>query len=205
MNSLPPRRGRRRGSPDTRAEILSVARRRFLREGYQAVTLRSVAADAGVDLALVSYYFGSKKGLFGAAVSLSANPAELLAEAVAGDLQTLPVRALSALLAAWDDPVEGAPLRALVAGAAHDPAVTVLVKEVLEREVVAPLAARLGGRHAERRAAAFCAQVAGLLVLRYVLRVEPVASAPADEIVRQCAPALALALQPPGPRLPPYR
>ena len=88
-------RGRRPGRPETRVEVLEVARRRFLADGYQAVTMRSVAAEAGVDAALISYYFGSKKGLFGAALALSANPPEVLLGALAGDLETLPERALS--------------------------------------------------------------------------------------------------------------
>jgi len=71
-------RGRRPGRPETRAEILAVARRRFLAQGYQAVTMRAVAEDAGVDAALISYFFGSKKGLFGATLALSANPPEIL-------------------------------------------------------------------------------------------------------------------------------
>lgn len=81
MNKPGSQRGRRPGSPDTRAAILAVARRRFLEDGYHAVTLRSVG-EADVDLALISYYFGSKKGLFGAALALGANPAELLARVV---------------------------------------------------------------------------------------------------------------------------
>ena len=72
-----PGRGRRTGAPDTREAIRLAARARFLADGYQAVTLRKVAADAGVDVALISYYFGSKVGLFGAAMALPVNPAEL--------------------------------------------------------------------------------------------------------------------------------
>ena len=67
-------RGRPRGDTGSRAAILAVARRRFLAEGYDRVTLRSVADEAGVDVALVSYHFGSKKGLFGASLELPANP-----------------------------------------------------------------------------------------------------------------------------------
>jgi AcrR family transcriptional regulator len=68
------RRGRRSGNPDTRAEILAIACRRLVADGYYGVTMRAIAAEAGVDAALISYYFGSKKGLFGAALALSANP-----------------------------------------------------------------------------------------------------------------------------------
>src|SRR3712207_1267814 len=97
------RRGRRPGRPETRAQLLDIARRRFLEAGYQAVTLRSVAAEAGVDVALVSYFFGSKKGLFGAALALPANPPEVLVSALQGDPATLPERVLRVLLHVWDD------------------------------------------------------------------------------------------------------
>lgn len=190
----PRSRGRRAGKPGTRAEILEVARRRFLEDGYQAVTLRAVAAEAGVDVALVSYYFGSKKGLFGAALALAVNPAETLARTAEGDPVTFPQRALRDLLALWEDPESGAPLRALVAGAAQDPAITGLVREMMEREIIDRIAGRLGGADARRRAGVFCAHIAGLVVTRYILRLEPFASMPPDEIIRAYTPSLRLAL-----------
>lgn len=192
-------RGRRAGTPDTRGQILAVARRRFLADGYQAVTMRRVAAEAGVDLALVSYYFGSKKGLFGAAVTASANPADVIARAMRGELATLPQRALRDLLALWDAPETGAPLRAMFGSIGQDPGFAALVREMLERELIAPLTARLGDADAERRAAAFCTQIAGIVMTRYILRLEPVTSMPADEIIRTFGPALHATLR----RLPP--
>ncbi|MBC2907416.1 TetR family transcriptional regulator [Streptomyces cupreus] len=188
-------RGRRAGNPDTRTQILDVARRRFLQGGYQAVTLRSVASEAGVDVALISYYFGSKKGLFGAALTLSANPAETLARTAEGDPATFPQRALRDLLALWEDPESGAPLRALIVSATRDQAIAGLVKEMLEREMIDKIAARLGGADARRRAGAFCAQIAGLIVTRCILRLEPVASMAPDEIIRIYGPPLRLALR----------
>lgn len=199
----PAGRGRRAGGPDTRGQILAAARRRFLAEGYRAVTMRQVAADAGVDLALVSYYFGSKKGLFGAAVTVSANPAGAIAGAVNGDLATLPQRALRDLLALWDDPETGAPLKAMFGSISQDPGFAALVRQMLEHELIARLAARLGGIDGERRAAAFCTQITGVVVARYILRLEPVASMPADEIIRTFAPALHTALRPARHRMTP--
>lgn len=193
-------RGRRAGNPDTRTQILDVARRLFLLGGYQAVTLRSVAAEAGVDVALISYYFGSKKGLFGAALTLSANPAETLARTAEGDPATFPQRALRDLLALWEDPESGTPLRALIASATLDEAVAGLVKEMMEREMIDKVAARIGGADARKRAGAFCAQIAGLVVTRYILRLEPVASMPPDEIIRVYGPPLRLALREPARR-----
>ncbi|WP_431776410.1 TetR family transcriptional regulator [Streptomyces cucumeris] len=197
-----PRRGRRTGSPDTRTQILEVARRRFFSEGYQNVTLRSIAAEAAVDAALISYFFGSKKGLFGAVLSLSANPADFFAQALEGDLATLPQRVLHSVDLVWADPEAGSRLRAIVSGAADDMAMAALVKEALEREMVDRLAARLGGRDAHRRAGAFCTQVTGLVMTRFVFRVEPIASMRPDALVRLFTPPLRAVLLEPGRRRP---
>ncbi|MFD8318774.1 TetR/AcrR family transcriptional regulator [Kitasatospora purpeofusca] len=199
-----PRRGRRSGNSGAKEQILAVARRRFLTEGYHAVTLRSVAAEAGVDLALVSYYFGSKKGLFGAALALTGNPAVLLAGALDGELETFPERALRLLIGVWDAPDSAGPLRAMIGGSALDPAVAQLVGEVVQREMVDLVAARLGGADARRRACLFGTQLAGLIMARYVLRLQPLAALPADEIARSYLPLLRQALwgRPGGPGAP---
>src|SRR3954469_23453916 len=101
-------RGRPRGDTGSRAQILAAARRRFLADGYDRVTLRSVAQEAGVDVALISYHFGSKRGLFGAALELPANPAEILAAVLEGPPATVPERLVRAVLTAWDDPERAA-------------------------------------------------------------------------------------------------
>lgn len=167
----------------------------------QAVTLRSVAAEADVDVALVSYYFGSKKGLFGAALALAATPAETLARTIQGDPATFPQRALRDLLSLWEDPESGAPLRALIAAATHDQAVAGLLRERMEREMIDKIAARFGGADGRKRAGAFCAHIAGLVVTRYILRLEPMASMSPDEIIRAFSPPLRLILNEP-PRRP---
>ncbi|MFE9256821.1 TetR family transcriptional regulator [Streptomyces sp. NPDC006879] len=199
MNKSAPR-GRRPGNPDTRTAILETARRRFLSEGYHAVTLRSVAAEAGVDLALISYFFGSKKGLFGAALALTVNPAEVVVTVLEGDPASFPQRALRVMISVWDDPESGPALLAMMRNATQDDTFAALVKEVLEREIVERIAAHLRGANARRRAAAFTAQMAGLITTRYLLRLEPVASMSPDEIVRHFAPPMRVALQDPPPR-----
>jgi AcrR family transcriptional regulator len=182
--------------------VLDVARRRFLAEGYQSVSLRSIAAEAGVDVALISYFYGSKRGLFAAVLALPANPPDLLRAALPGDLATLPERVLRTLLATWDDPDRGAQLRVTVAAAAQEPELRRLLSEVLEREVIGVLAERLGGADATARAAAFGTQIAGLVFARYVLALEPIASLPADELICRLAPGLRAVLRPQPPRPP---
>lgn len=195
--NYPGQRGRRVGKPDTRTQILDVARRRFLEGGYQAVTLRSVAAEAGVDAALISYYFGAKRGLISEALALSANPADVIDRAAAeADPATFPQCVLGGLLALWEEPESGAPLRALISGAAHDAALASLVKEMVDREIIDQVAARIGGAGARKRAVAFCGQIAGLVVTRYILHLEPVCSMTRDEIIRLYTPLLHVALRP---------
>ena len=161
--------------------------------------MRSIAAEAGVDAALISYYFGSKKGLFGAAMALSANPPEVLLGALAGDPEHLPERVLSALLHAWDDPEGGDALRAMVNAAIQEPDLARLLREVLEHEIVDRIAEYLPGRSARLRAAAFVTQLAGVVFARYVLAVEPVATMKVDELVRHLAPGLRASLHGPRP------
>lgn len=195
-----PARGRRRGHSDTREQILEVARRRFLAGGYAAVTMRSVAAEAGVDAALISYFFGSKQGLLGASLALSANPAHVLAAVLPGELEGLPERVLRALVTTWDDPELGGPLRVMVHAAGHDPEVARLVREMIEREIVGKIADRVGGADAHQRAAVFAAQLTGVIFTRYLIKLDPVAKMPPDELIRRLTPGLRAVLRPTSSR-----
>jgi AcrR family transcriptional regulator len=183
-------RGRRRGNPDVRGQILAVARERFRREGYESVTMRSLAADAGVDAALISYYFGSKSGLFAAVMELALSPADELALLLRGDLETLPQRLLRRLVSAYDEPEIGAPLVMAIRAAMADPELADLLRTGIHRQLVDRLADRIGGADAHHRAGVFTSQIIGLILTRYLLSAEPLASMPVDELVRVLGPAL---------------
>ena len=182
------------GGSNTRDDVLEVARRRFLAEGYHAVTMRSIAAEAGVDAALISYFFGSKRGLFAAVLALTANPADQLRSALAGDRADFPERVLTTLLATWDDPEHGAALRVAVRAAVQDAERARLLREAIEREVVDALADWIGGAGATRRAAALVTQLSGVIFARYVLELSPIAAMPADELVRTLLPGFRAAM-----------
>lgn len=152
-----------------------------------------------MDVALISYHFGSKKGLFGAALALTANPAELLARELAGPLNSLPERLVRRMINVWDDPATGGPLRALLAGVVREPDVARLFREAVEREIIARIAERIGGPDATKRAGVAVIQIVGLLMTRYVLRLEPIASMPASEVSARLAPTLRGALTGPRP------
>jgi AcrR family transcriptional regulator len=192
-------RGRRPGQSDTRERILATAKQAFLAEGYQAVSLRSIASSAGVDVALLSYFFGSKQGLFSAALALPVDPATVLQAALAGDDEGLAERILRGMLRAWEDPASGEPLRAMAGAATTEPALGRLVREAVGSQLVERLSQRLGGADSDQRAAVFSAQISGLVFSRYLLRLEPIASMSPDEVVRYLLPALRTSLEGPTP------
>ncbi len=159
-------------------------------------------AEAGVDAALISYHFGSKRGLFGACMELSTNPADLLAQALDGPLNALPKRLVATVLRAWDDPEGGASQRALAQAAVREPDVARVFREMAESEMLPRIAERLTGPDRTSRAAVVASQMAGLIFMRYLLRLEPIASMPTDELVTLMTPALRTALAGPRPTPP---
>lgn len=180
------KRGRRSGSPETRDAILRAARELFAERGYDGTTLRAVAERAGVDVALSSYYFGSKADLFAAALELPVSPVVALSGVLAEGRDDLAERLLTTLVGLWDQ-AGGGPLAALLRSATSQED---LLRAFIEREILPLLASAIDGEDAGVRAAAASSQVVGLVMLRYVLRVEPLASAPPERVVAIVGPAL---------------
>ncbi|UYM03357.1 TetR/AcrR family transcriptional regulator [Solicola gregarius] len=184
--------GRPRANAHVRDAILDAAHRQFNSVGYHAATLRAIAADAGVDAAMIAYYFGSKHALLGEVVELRADPASILAERIDAPLAELPRTVLAAVLAAWEAPEERPTLLVRVA---DDPALSRMLKEYVETELVGPITRRIeregfGHAEAESRAIAFAVQLIGLVFARYVVVVGPIADASPDELTELIAPAL---------------
>jgi AcrR family transcriptional regulator len=188
MRSRP--RGRRPGATDTREEILAAARERFAGHGYDRTRIRDVAADAGVDPALVHYFFKTKDGLFAAAMQLPIRPSEVLGPLVAQGVPGLGERVARRLLSVWDDPSNRIALLAIVQGASAHPGAANALREFITREIVGRIAGAIEADRPLLRANFFASQVVGLLAARYVVGVEPLASLPADEVVPIVAPTL---------------
>jgi len=182
-------RGRRPGGPDTRAAILSSARASFAASGFGGTTIRGVASSAGVDPALVHHYFGSKDDLFLAALEIPVDPRQAMLPVVAGGVEGAGERLLRVFLDIWDAESSRLPLLAIVRGV-FEPSGQRLLRDGFLRMVLAPLGRELGVDEPERRMVLVASQLVGLVMLRYVLAVEPLASMPADEVVASYAPTL---------------
>jgi len=184
------RRGRRPGTPDTRAAILDAAREAFAASGFSGTTIRGVATAAGVDAALVHHYFGTKDDLFLAALAIPVDPRVVLLPVVAeGGVAGAGERLVRTFLMIWDDEQTRRPLLAVVRGI-FEPSGQRLIKDGFLRMVLAPLGEALGVDHPELRMPLVASQMVGLVMLRYVLQVEPLASLPADQLVALVAPTV---------------
>ena len=185
------KRGRRPGPSTTRDAILAAARERFSAHGFDRVRMRDVAADAGVDVALVTYHFGSKDGLFAAALEMPTPMAALMADVLEhGEVDDFGERFLRRVLEVWGDERTGGALVALVRSAMSHPPAAEALRAFVQTELLSRVAGRLDAPDAEKRAALFGSQLIGLMLYRHVLHVEPVASMDREELVRRAAPAL---------------
>jgi AcrR family transcriptional regulator len=172
-------------SAGTRRAILDAARSAFAARGFEQTTIRAVAAGAGVDPSMVMRYFGSKAGLFTAAAT---------ADLSVPDLRAVPAGSRGEVLARhfmdrWEDAERDDELILLLRTGVNDEAVARRLQSVLSELMTTPIAA-LGDPDAARRAALIAAQLLGVALCRYILRLEPLASLPVADVVAEVAPAV---------------
>ncbi|MGW6460347.1 TetR/AcrR family transcriptional regulator [Streptomyces sp. NPDC055078] len=195
----PPPPPRRRGRPartpgaggsGARERILDAARTEFAERGYDKTTMRGIARAAGVDAALVHHYFGTKDEVFAAAVELSFEPVLVLPVILGQGTDGIGERLARYFIGVWENPVSRAPLLAIVRSAlTHEAAAKVLRSFVLRR-LLERIAVELDVPDPKFRAELAASQMVGIAILRYVIQVEPLASAEPEEIVAMVAPTL---------------
>jgi AcrR family transcriptional regulator len=172
------------------ARILAAARDEFAQHGWAGSTIRAVARAADVDPALVYHYFGSKEGLLDAAT----NPPQKWLESVA-KVWTTPVDRLGAalitlLLASWADDEIGPTLRAILQTAAHEPATREKLRRVVEGSLMGVSGLGTDERDRLVRSGLVASQMMGFALMRYVWKIEPIASMSDDEAIAAVSPNL---------------
>ncbi|MEU1268357.1 TetR family transcriptional regulator [Streptomyces sp. NPDC005799] len=181
-----------RRSDRTKAAILRAARERFAAQGYERTTIRAVASDAGIDPSMVMRYFGNKAQLFDATLTIDLRLPDLTDVPPDEVPQTL----VRHFLARWEgDPADDA-LLVLMRSAVTNEQAAARMHEIFAAQVAPALAAALGPDHAARRAGLVSAQLLGLGLTRYLLRLPAVTTLTPDEIERGLAPALQAVLDP---------
>ncbi|WP_248959762.1 TetR/AcrR family transcriptional regulator [Sphaerisporangium perillae] len=182
------RPGRRRGSADTRGQIIAAARKIFAEKGFDKATIRGIAREAEVDPALVHHYFDTKDGIFVAAMQLPVDPAKVIPLILQGPRAEIGERLVRFLLTMTADPAAREPIIALMRSAMTNEQVVVMIREFLTMAVFNRVVEGLGISPV-RMEVAF-AQMFGVVLMRYVLRLEPLASAEVEELVGILAPTI---------------
>jgi AcrR family transcriptional regulator len=184
---------RTRNAGATRADILAAARRRFGADGFERTTLRAVAADVGVDPALVIRYFGSKQELFAAAADFTLDLPDLRGV----DPDGIAAALLPRFFAVWEDDTT---FVALLRAAMTSPVAAQAMRQVFAAQV-APALAAVTPDHPGERAGLLGAFVIGLATTRYVLANPAVTQLTHDQLVAWTAPVLRQLLTGPAPVL----
>ncbi|WP_326651713.1 MULTISPECIES: TetR family transcriptional regulator [unclassified Streptomyces] len=176
--------------PGARERILEAARTEFAERGYDKTTVRGIARAAGVDPALVHHYFGTKDEVFAAAIEVSFEPALVIPAILGQGADGIGERLARYFIGVWENPATRGPLLAIVRSAlTHEAAAKVLRGFVLRR-LLERLAGDLDVPDPKFRAELAASQMIGIAILRYVIKVEPLASADPEEIVAMVAPTL---------------
>ncbi|MDP9792017.1 AcrR family transcriptional regulator [Catenuloplanes nepalensis] len=185
------RTGRRPGNPDTRESILGAARSVFADKGYDKASIRAIASAAEVDPALVHHYFGTKDQLFLAAMQSPIDPGQLLPEVLAAGPDGAGERMIRMVLRVWDGPAGKAGV-ALIRSAMTNDWTARLFREFISTQVLRRAMTELAIDPAEApiRSNLIATQIGGLIMMRYVIRLEPIASSPAETIVTTVGPTL---------------
>ncbi|MBO0772942.1 MAG: TetR family transcriptional regulator [Actinobacteria bacterium] len=196
--------------------MLAAARSRFGEVGYDRATIRDIAAAAGVDPALVHYFFGTKERLFAAVMQLPVIPGDVLDTLLADGLpepgRGLGEHVMRTVLGIWDVAAIRAPFLGLLRTAASDDQAAATLREFVTGNILSRIArlaghgagasgggasgggtsggSAAGGGDAEFRAALVGSQVVGLGLARYVLQLEPLARASNEELAAAIGPAV---------------
>lgn len=195
-DAAPRRRGRpsrtqTQAVPATRDRILDAAREEFSERGYEKTSVRGIAKAAGVDSALVHHYFGTKEQVFEAAVEVAFAPALAAPTAVEdGPLDGIGERLTRFIFGVWENPATRAPLLAIIRSAVNNDTAAAVFRRLIAAQLLRRIAQRVDLPDAEIRAELAAAQLVGVAMLRYVIKVEPLASADVEPIIRRVAPVV---------------
>ncbi|AZQ36529.1 TetR/AcrR family transcriptional regulator [Streptomyces cyaneochromogenes] len=187
------RRGRppRTDSGGTRDRILNAAREEFSERGYDKTSVRGIAKAAGVDSALVHHYFGTKEQVFEAAVEVAFAPALKVRDAVLqGPLDDAGERMTRTIFGLWENPVTRKPLLAIVRSAVNNEAAAAVFRRLVSAQLLRRIADEIDAPDAQLRAELAAAQLVGVAMMRYVIKIEPIASADVEQIITRVAPVV---------------
>jgi AcrR family transcriptional regulator len=184
--------GRRPGSDSTREAVLEAARELFAAHGYQATTVRAVAAAAGVSPGMIHHFFATKDELFLAAIRMPVDPEMVLATILTGPREQLPERLVRVFVTTWQHPETGPALRSVMRAAMAGEEQAVGLRMFGEQLMLPRVSKALGVSTVTLSAA--LTPLLGYALAGQLLRIEPLASQSVEELVALLSPAVAQVL-----------
>jgi AcrR family transcriptional regulator len=183
-------RGPRTDRPDLRATILQAARERFGEGGFVGTSLRSIATSAGVDVALIPYYFGNKAGLYTATLELQLDPRAKLEAVFAAGPDGVGERLARTILQLLEDEATRSVFLSLIRSAVTEGPARQAVRTLVDDVILAAYEEHLAVPDARERASLAATQILGVAMARHVVGIEPLASMPVEEVVAHIGPTL---------------
>jgi AcrR family transcriptional regulator len=185
------RTGRRAGSPDTRNEIVEAAKTVFAEVGYDRATIRGIAGVAGVDPSLIYHYFETKDTLFAASIHLPVPPTETLKQAFTEGGDGLGRRLAEIFFLVWEQEEARTSLLGVLRSAmGGEDQASVAFRQFLTSALLDQIAPMIPGKDARLRALLMASHLVGIAMTRYVVKLEPIASTPVDQIVDLVGPRI---------------
>jgi AcrR family transcriptional regulator len=184
------RTGRRPGGEDTRGGILAAARAEFGAKGYHQATIRAIAAEAGVDPALVLHYFGSKDDLFAASIDLPLRPTDIADVLLADGVGWIGRNIATLFFSVWENPETRNPLMAMLRGAFDNEQGAAMMREFFGSALLGRVAPQIDGPDAELRTSLAVSQLVGVAVLRYVIGFPSLVKVPVEQLIETLAPRI---------------
>lgn len=185
-----PHSGRRGGTSSTRDDIVRAAQKLFAERGYHGATMRAIASEAEVDPALIHHFFISKEGVFSAAIGDFFKADQIVDEVLQPDVTAVGCRLISSFVGLLDQPETQGPILAVIRSAASYGDAVRLLEDYIVRQVIGQIVKQTAGSHQSLRATLIGAEIIGLIMMRYVFKVEPLASAPDDVIALAMGPGI---------------
>ena len=195
-SAAPRRRGRpshadSADAPAARDRILAAAREEFSERGYEKTSVRGIAKAAGVDSALVHHYFCTKEQVFEASIEVAFGPLLSAPGSIAeGPLDGVGERLARFFFGVWENPATRKALLAIIRSAVNNEVAASVFRRLISAQLLRRVAAQLDTPDAELRAELAAAQLVGIAMLRYVIKVEPLASANPEQIITRVAPVI---------------
>ncbi|MGK5533889.1 TetR/AcrR family transcriptional regulator [Streptomyces sp. URMC 129] len=185
------RTGRRPGDTRTRDDILRAARRVFAQHGYSRAKMRDIAREANVNSALIHHFFESKEGVFLAAIQDVYSVTNIINQIVLpGPVDQLGTRLLRGYLELWQSPATREPMLAVVRSAISNDEAADLMASFLHEHVLRPVVEVLNISEPELRATLIGSQLVGIAVIRYAIKVEPLASFDHEKLSELIGPTI---------------